>query len=688
MPRTTITGEIPIDEIPPDLHYLTRPGAKLKPFVIPSHAPARDTRPLPPGWHQQYDRYKNIWYYVDTNFRPFTPFWDHPCDMGYDPVVYGRRFTLEQVIAARQAGYKLSGAEMWRHGVTGLEGETRRRTMNPYANTGNSTSRSRNSHATSTSASTTTTTTSGSNHNHRGNGDDTGSSRCRTSRRHRYSSSNAGESESHHRTARSRTNVSTSSSSTRRRRRRITYTDEERASDQGHTAPRALRADTPPASPAPPPPYSSPTSSARRRYSRDTPLVGRRMGDGEDVPPEDYRHRDVYDETQAPFPEGAPLDNGLPTPSESEPENEQPAENVGKEEVEVVPEQYKSYESPRRQTLPPPLPPTTMMDKFRRFFHIRVPTPAEKELKRRLKIAQREQRRTESSQRKQRQYQEGIQQTERYMNMMSEMNQRQKEIMEGSVPGKMGFDSNLFQKKVGEGTLMNEGNKTGNSGEASTQNQPTNSAEQPPPAHSGQTPIIPRRGNYTSRPAEHRPTQTRNQSGPFDDEPPSESSISEGPDRRHSFFARFRRDPSAPRRRRKKKIYLKTPPYLGSYEDLPYGYGGGMFTDGSHARGGLPMGIPRPGFLWECERKFGSDFMLEQKEKKRKMGYFTNMGVPYHMPENPYERWLKGQKEEKLRREYEDYLEGEAERYYGKEVEDDGLGPRHGDYGRTFTGEW
>ncbi|KAF3917550.1 hypothetical protein AA313_de0201940 [Arthrobotrys entomopaga] len=685
MPRNsaTLLGETPLDKIPPDLLYLTKQNAKRKPFIPPANAPPRDTRPLPPGWYQQYDSYKNIWYYVDTNLHPFTPFWDHPCDMGYDQAIYGRRFTVEQVIAARRAGYKLSGAHLWWHGATGAEGETRRRTMNPYANNGNNTAGGtmKDNHG--------DCSTSGSRRNA---GDGGGSNTHRPARRHAHLEDNGEESESHTtRTTKTRTNVPNASSSTQRRGKGTTRTTDEKRERARCYTPRVLKFDEPPAAPAPPPPYASPVGSIRRRYSRDVPRIRRRAGDSDVVPPEDFRHEDLYEESQFPFPEGAPLDDGsriLPdfeTQSEFEDDGEETAERTREEETEAVPQQYTSYESPRQQTLPPPPPPITMMDKLRRFFHFRVPTPAERELKRRLKIAQREQRSAESSQRKQKKYQEGIEQTKNYMNMISEMNRREREIMEGNVTGKMGFDPTLFQKKVAEGTLMDD--DTGNAGETSTANQNRAVApELPSYMTSGQTPQILREGKYKSRPAEHRPTQSRNQAGFYDDLSP-ESSEPETSNRRGSFFTHFRRNPSAPRRRRK-KIYLKTPPYLGSYEDLPYAYSGGILADGFQARGGLSREIPRPGFLWECERQLGNEFMLKEKERRRRMGHVTNIGLPYHMPDSPHDLLRKRHKEERLRREYEDYLEGQAKRYYGMEEEDDGLGPRHTDYGRTFTGEW
>ncbi|KAK6518722.1 hypothetical protein TWF506_005860 [Arthrobotrys conoides] len=81
--------------------------------AIPPPPPQVDRRPLPPGWTQSYDRSTNRYFYTDTNILPFKSFWSHPGDCGYDPGIYGRRFTYDEVLAARRRGYRISHGIEW-----------------------------------------------------------------------------------------------------------------------------------------------------------------------------------------------------------------------------------------------------------------------------------------------------------------------------------------------------------------------------------------------------------------------------------------------------------------------------------------------------------------------------------------------------------------------------------------------
>ncbi|KAF3244033.1 hypothetical protein TWF192_007838 [Orbilia oligospora] len=84
------------------------------PTTLPAPVPPPvDPRPLPPGWTQSYDRSTNHYFYTDTNINPFKSFWEHPGDLGYDPGIYGRRFTYDEVLAARERGYRISHGIEW-----------------------------------------------------------------------------------------------------------------------------------------------------------------------------------------------------------------------------------------------------------------------------------------------------------------------------------------------------------------------------------------------------------------------------------------------------------------------------------------------------------------------------------------------------------------------------------------------
>ncbi|KAK6331373.1 hypothetical protein TWF730_004455 [Orbilia blumenaviensis] len=67
--------------------------------------PPVDPRPIPPGWIQSFDRSTNHYYYTDMNYPPYKSWWEHPCDLGYDPSIYGRHFTYDESLAGRKNGY-------------------------------------------------------------------------------------------------------------------------------------------------------------------------------------------------------------------------------------------------------------------------------------------------------------------------------------------------------------------------------------------------------------------------------------------------------------------------------------------------------------------------------------------------------------------------------------------------------
>ncbi|KAK6515872.1 hypothetical protein TWF281_004463 [Arthrobotrys megalospora] len=80
---------------------------------LPRPPPLVDSRPIPPGWVQSYDRVTNCYFYTDTNMRPYRSYWEHPGDCGYDPSIYGRRFTYDEVLEGRRHGYRLSHGFEW-----------------------------------------------------------------------------------------------------------------------------------------------------------------------------------------------------------------------------------------------------------------------------------------------------------------------------------------------------------------------------------------------------------------------------------------------------------------------------------------------------------------------------------------------------------------------------------------------
>ncbi|KAF7799110.1 hypothetical protein EIP86_010340 [Pleurotus ostreatoroseus] len=47
--------------------------------------PNPDSRPLPPGWTQQYDWNYKTWFYVNTSVNPPQSSWTHPAAQGFAP---------------------------------------------------------------------------------------------------------------------------------------------------------------------------------------------------------------------------------------------------------------------------------------------------------------------------------------------------------------------------------------------------------------------------------------------------------------------------------------------------------------------------------------------------------------------------------------------------------------------------
>ncbi|EPS45545.1 hypothetical protein H072_477 [Dactylellina haptotyla CBS 200.50] len=612
--------------------------------ILPSHAPPRDTRPLPPGWHQQYDPEQNVFFYIDMNIRPWTPFWDHPMDMGYDPNVYGRRFKVDQVFAARRAGYRISGAYNWTRDTK----PAKRKTPNPYlmragrrvpmsryyANTGEDDDDEDEGYEDGEYDG----------NDEHGWGYERGESSAAGARR---------EVEQRQRQQRRGSGRGRVEMPEQR-----VFTDAELDAMQGWLTPRVLRSRAPSPAPAPPPPYSSPAMSTTRLVEDDTNLVqgniAERSPDGDSQQLE--RENGLAVDVDGELDQGSTASPSLPYGSLSS--DEEPHLSSEDSTAKYLGNGLLKGGSPNST------PPTTMRDRLRRFLNLHVPTPMEKELKRRLKEAKRELREEEIARKREEKYQQGIEQTKKYNTMMNEMNEREKEIRSGNIKSRFGFNESLFKKQLGEGTLVD--NNTAQSQAAPTQSAPTATDAAANLAT----------GTDVPQPA---------------------------PPPRRSFFGfrRKERGPRPPRPRKKKKVYLKTPPYLGSFED----FGSAGFFNAAPGVGVKPYGMPRSAYMAEMESIMGKEFMEVQRRRyERENAWYTSTGPRLGLTRNPWrESFAAMRKPNYVRNDPsgqndpywhpELYREEDEEDfyddgYYDEDDEDDRMvGPR-GDYGGSYTGDW
>ncbi|KAF3173220.1 hypothetical protein TWF751_005397 [Orbilia oligospora] len=497
------------------------------PTTLPAPAPPPvDPRPLPPGWTQSYDRSTNHYFYTDTNINPFKSFWEHPGDLGYDPGIYGRRFTsFEDYEDSRPHSpprsshiERSNSEEGYYSGESAAESSGTQRVY--------STGRD------STSGETSRTSSRRTDH-------EISSSTPRPSEVPEQSRSQP-QSQDH--TPRQPQSLSTSQpletipeqpteeptepqepttttpQTTALEHRGPPLGQGQRqaqpervyaASDldsptipQGgiYLIPRVLNPWIEPAIASaatpipPPPPHTSPTGSIIGR-SRDIRTESFEFGfipndntnDQQQQQQQQQRQPQQSEESQQDrdmtfymdlnrgeglghrgrvsprSPPSSPIRVGsarIMRTTASIPDDNQTLHSAGTEteftENTETQSQYQTHHENQSEIDFPPEPPT-LIDRFRKALHLHVPTPSEKSAKREFKKAQRESKEAEIAHRNQRRYQAAADRMRKQSELLNEMNRRQSAIYHSqTLKDKLGFDEEVFRKKIIEGTLMNK----------------------------------------------------------------------------------------------------------------------------------------------------------------------------------------------------------------------------------------
>ncbi|KAF3927986.1 hypothetical protein ABW20_dc0110283 [Dactylellina cionopaga] len=499
-----------------------------------------DGRPLPPGWMEVFDQETSRYFYVDTNLKPWKPYWDHPADIGYDPEIFGRRFTVRQVIEAREEGLRVTNGASW------VDAPLSDRSVNPWALERSTARTARDSRVARV-------------RNEESDGDEIYSDEEDTE----IQGPAAGDSPADDRIYNGGRGRSHTNSSHRR-----VYSPSEIEAISGYLTPRVLQSRQSSPAPPPPPPYSTPSQSRTHLPSahrgedtrartesleRDSGIYrGTRRGHNGEEEIVDRSQRRAL----------SPPDSLELSPNEGYTRTER----VGVAKSTTTTTNNSNNESTTRASINNSSSngsaaidfdmglnsevqhfssePRGILDRLCKFLHIHVPSPAERDAKRQFKAVQRERKAAETARLKQSQYEQRIAEATKYTDMMWDLNRREREIFNNrELKDRLGFDEDLFRSRV-----MNRALRCREGGDGTASRRTRSPSELPNP----RTPA---------------PMQS----------PPLGHSY-------NSYFPSiYQIEQETPDQRRRRKIIPKTPPYLGSDDDLPgllnYSGKGGIYVN-------------------------------------------------------------------------------------------------------------
>ncbi|KAF3284172.1 hypothetical protein TWF970_011391 [Orbilia oligospora] len=479
------------------------------PTTLPAPVPPPvDPRPLPPGWTQSYDRSTNHYFYTDTNINPFKSFWEHPGDLGYDPGVYERGSSEEGYYSGESAAESSGTQRVYSTGGDSTSDETSRissrRTDHEIPS---STSRPAEVPEQSQSQ----PQFQSQDHTPRQPPQSLSTSQpLETIPEQPAEESTESQDPTTTTTPQTTTTLEHSDPLLGQGQRQAQPERVYAASDldfpaipQGgiYLIPRALNPWIEPALtstatpiPPPPPPHTSPTGSTIGR-TRDIRTESFEFGftpndnnnDQQQQQEQQQRQPQQSEESQQDrdmtfymnlnrgeglghrgrvsprSPPSSPIRLGsarIMRTTASISDDNQTLHSAGTEteftENTESQSQYQTHHENQSEIDFPPEPPT-LIDRFRKALHLHVPTPSEKSAKREFKKAQRESKEAEIAHRNQRRYQAAADRMRKQSELLNEMNRRQSAIYHSqTLKDKLGFDEEVFRKKIIEGTLMNK----------------------------------------------------------------------------------------------------------------------------------------------------------------------------------------------------------------------------------------
>ncbi|KAF3931348.1 hypothetical protein ABW19_dt0210066 [Dactylella cylindrospora] len=152
----------------------------------------------------------------------------------------------------------------------------------------------------------------------------------------------------------------------------------------------------------------------------------------------------------------------------------------------------------------------SMMDKLRKFLHLRIPTAAEREAKKELKAREKFYRSEQRSRKREQRFREELLMLDRRAEKLKELKMRENQIYNrDAFADQLGFNRNVFERLVAEGTLSN-GEPVENSGNG--ESDAPQDVPAPAPAAPAATLDAP-------------PSQAEGSSAPHSQQPPPTASV-------------------------------------------------------------------------------------------------------------------------------------------------------------------